>query len=417
MKHILLICYTFPPNPGIGGRRWAKFSKFLTKENYSIDVFNAKLIDNYKSLWLKDVENNAAITIYSHLFFLQKLIVNPVSFTQKVFKRLIFSICQFLKINPNIITSFPNRKIYKAVEQHVTKNNIQTVIVSGDPYLFYYTSKLKKKINFNLILDYRDLWNDHSFYGKNIRFTKKQKRFFEFAENYAVNNCDTILFVDKGLESIVKKRITNTTIKTYVLHNGFDESDYDPIIKKNNYNNDDLKLIFAGNISSDVNEIFTNFLNSFYKLSIDNINLYNKITIEIISNIDAQLLDDIKQLGLKNVFCNNTILPFEQYKKHVLKKDIGLIHLSNEYKNSFATKFGDFLNLDLFIVSIGYRGDFAEFIESNKIGLHYDMNSDSSFFEKLNSAFLTRKKIDNALLNTFNLQNITTKLIEIINYD
>ena len=53
---ILIVCYSFPPHPGIGGRRWAKFSKSLSLKGYDIFVVGAKNIYDEASSWSKDVD-------------------------------------------------------------------------------------------------------------------------------------------------------------------------------------------------------------------------------------------------------------------------------------------------------------------------------------------------------------------------
>ena len=52
-QHILLISYTFPPHPGIGGRRWAKFSKYLSKLNYIVHVIHVANPFDEDSLWFR----------------------------------------------------------------------------------------------------------------------------------------------------------------------------------------------------------------------------------------------------------------------------------------------------------------------------------------------------------------------------
>jgi hypothetical protein len=43
LNKILFVWYSFHPNPGLGGRRWAKPSKYLAKTGHYVEVINAKL--------------------------------------------------------------------------------------------------------------------------------------------------------------------------------------------------------------------------------------------------------------------------------------------------------------------------------------------------------------------------------------
>ena len=43
-KKILLICWDFPPNNGIGGRRWAKLIKYLAKSDVECHVMKCDAI-------------------------------------------------------------------------------------------------------------------------------------------------------------------------------------------------------------------------------------------------------------------------------------------------------------------------------------------------------------------------------------
>ena len=55
MKSILLVNFDFPPNYGIGGRRWAKLAKGMAMQDVHIDVIKADPISTAKiSPWQSD---------------------------------------------------------------------------------------------------------------------------------------------------------------------------------------------------------------------------------------------------------------------------------------------------------------------------------------------------------------------------
>jgi hypothetical protein len=55
-KKVLIVSYIFPPKSGIGGRRWAKFSKYLNRMDIDIKVLTfQKKNDSNFSNWSKDI--------------------------------------------------------------------------------------------------------------------------------------------------------------------------------------------------------------------------------------------------------------------------------------------------------------------------------------------------------------------------
>ena len=58
---ILLLSYFFPPYPGIGGRRWAKFAKYFTRRGLRVHVISAENPFPEISAWQHDVDSNENI--------------------------------------------------------------------------------------------------------------------------------------------------------------------------------------------------------------------------------------------------------------------------------------------------------------------------------------------------------------------
>ncbi len=409
-KNILLICYSFPPHPGIGGRRWAKFSKYLSYKDFKITVFNAENISHIKSLWNRDIIENRNIMVNSFKFQFQNILFSPKHVIQKIFRKILIKSLKLVKYTPDIITSFPNPKFWKAIENTIKADQIDLVIVSGDPYLFYYAAKLKQKLNYNLVLDYRDLWNDHSFYRSFVTFSKPQKLFFEYAENFAVNNCSTILCVDDHLKKTIKNRLKNDCVNIITLHNGFDKDDFKNLVLKDLNLTGKLNLFFAGTISSDLNNQLFHFIQSFEELKNKLPQVYHKFQINISGTIDHYLIEEINNLKLENLFVDADIKSNEEYYYQLNEAQIGLTILSDEYKNSFITKFSDYLYLNKYTVSIGESGDFSDFLKENKIGTNFTVSDNYLFFKNLLDEMISFNSSFIDLKQQFDIVNLTKKL-------
>ena len=406
---LLLICYSFPPHPGIGGRRWAKFTKYLAMNDQSTIVFNASNIFNENSLWTRDTINDK-IQLNSYPFSLQKIVKFPQTVFEKTGRKAINFFLLLTKYNTDLITSLPNHEFWNSIEEKIKTNKIEKVIVSGDPYLFYYASLLKKKVSFELILDYRDLWNDHSFYNNNVSFSKKQRNFFNYCENEALQICDKIIFVDQHLKDTITKRIRNRNPKTSVIPNGLDLDDIKDI-KKTDVKPSEKKMIFFwGSISSDLNDSVYHFISSFSELRIKEPGIYNSFHITIGGTIDHELMKKIKSLNLENVTIETKLLSRNEYYERLMNADIGITLNSYEYRNSFVTKFSDYLFLNKFILNISFEGRFAQFIKEHHLGDTFYKKDDHRFFLDLKNNLASYKKPTEEILSSFELKNLTQQL-------
>ena len=102
-KKVLIICYTFPPYNGIGGRRWAKFAKYLEHDNCDVSVIAAKKQDTSQSPWTKDISSYQDNINYLDADYPLILQSNPKSILQKIRYRLaLFYVKLFLKGNLNL---------------------------------------------------------------------------------------------------------------------------------------------------------------------------------------------------------------------------------------------------------------------------------------------------------------------------
>lgn len=414
-EKLLIICYTFPPAPGIGGRRWAKFSKYLAKTGYEVHVISAKNIWNEISLWNADVADNKNIKVHFKQFTFQSLICNPRNIFEKTIRRIIVYLLKTTKYSEAFITSFPNRKLWMEIEEHIAREKIKTVIVSGDPFLFYYASKLKESIVFKLILDYRDLWSDHSFYSTYVNLTKKQWGYLEASENYAINNCDRVVTVDDDLKKTLSKRLVDRTKNIFsVIHNGFDEDEFQNRVRKEYQYSGSIKLFFGGNISFDKEKALLHFADKFNSLKEIAPEIYSRTEISFFGNMSKKLFEKLSDYNLENFHIFHKLLPTHQYIEQLSASDAGMLLVSKDYPNSFYTKFTDYLYLNKYMVAIGYEGELSAFLERNNCGCIFTLQSDENFFITLHENIKIFSKIPPEIVDQFNLKHLTEKYVSLI---
>jgi len=86
-KKVAIVCYSFPPFPGVGGRRWAKFAKFLAMDGYEVYAIGAKNIFTEKSEWTKDVDHPGIHYISLPLMYPKVLIKGVKTITDRIIYR------------------------------------------------------------------------------------------------------------------------------------------------------------------------------------------------------------------------------------------------------------------------------------------------------------------------------------------
>ena len=75
-KKVLLVCYEFPPNTGIGGRKWAFLAKYLVREDIELHVLtkeNKNLEDFAWGLDLHEVKKHFLEIISTYTSFHEQM--------------------------------------------------------------------------------------------------------------------------------------------------------------------------------------------------------------------------------------------------------------------------------------------------------------------------------------------------------
>lgn len=363
-KKILLICYSFPPYPGIGGRRWAKFAKYLKRNGNDVYVICAKNPHLYDSSWNKDVEG---VEIHQlPVNYPLPLILFPTNILGRIsYKLSLLKVKLFSKGNYYDKTLFWKEQLQNKCIEIIVKYKIKNIICSVGPFnMSQYAIELKKKFpDVNFILDYRDPWsnNETSFGFTSISLNRLN--YEKQVEKFVLNNYDKVIGVSQQFSEYFKEITQNENFekKYFTLPNGYDKEDTanKSEIKIPNINADDIIIVYAG---------------TFYDKSIHLLKKIDSELKQLAHNLKFVFLGTIPNEGLDIIKNNNAFTwlgkkTLQETNYIISKADYCSLFLTNDLDYSFSTKFYEYISHDKKILTFSKRHGYnAQFVEENKIG-------------------------------------------------
>ncbi len=412
-ENVLIICHSFPPNPGVGGRRWAKFAKYLVQENIDVHVIVSKNVLKAKSVWTDDVADLDIKIEQLSLRYPKSLLRAPKSIMDKIKYRIGLMITKLLgKGNYYDYTIFWKRQLIAKAKEVIEKNNIQNVIITGAPFhLIYYGVFLKKLYPaINFIADFRDRWTDGKLIGLSLINEKRFKIEVQY-ELDVLNYFDFIISPADGYLNTLMRKIGEDQKHKFrhILH-GFDKSDLviddEDIVVSNN-----IRITYAGTLYGGLDAYFKRFCECLKELKANNYQLYQKTSVELYSN----------EVFYKDYFIEKNIDIVKYKRQEPLKKIFTILNNSNfilltlneEFKNYFTSKFYEILALKKPIIYIGPMGDVGDFIMKNKCGVCLDLDN---FEETFLSIYNDKKDFYQPLVDIekFSFKSLTKELISIL---
>jgi len=362
-KHILLIAYTFPPYPGIGGRRWTKFAKYLSKLGYTVHVVHAKNPFHEISLWLNDVINNEHIKCYEiDSSYPKVLLSTPQSFIDKIkYKVALLKVNLLTKGTPYDKGIFWKSQMLKLSVQLINQFNIKNIIVTSAPFSSaYHALELKLKFDdLNLLVDFRDPWTWGKGYGMSTISTKR-KDYEKMMERKVIEGYHTVFTPVVDMCHHLQKVYPLHRDKINVLPHGFDTDDihqYEKIISNK------IRLVFFGTLYNGIGHVFSQ-LASF--LSINN----ERISLDVFSD-SRRYSEYFKSNDTleNNVHYHQQLIPKELFKKFN-QFDFALIIQPDFAKDFISTKIYEIVYSKKLILLISEEGELSSFVKQNKLGIH-----------------------------------------------
>jgi len=421
MQHnILIISSYFPPVPGVGGRRWAKFTKYLSrKDTVTVHVLSAKnTVKNVKSSFADELKNvdfkhtQLPSNYPKYLEFLE--FWKPTFFRKVMFRVQLFLLKKKVKGNYWDFSVLWKSHFDKTIPAIIKKENITKLIVSGPPYRYIkFAHELKKDFpDLELILDYRDPWND---FNDPFPISEDRHVYERALEKEMLQKVDKIITVSEFQKSLIQKNQPDSA-PIFIVPNGFDKEDYQDKIRKKE-KSDKIKLVHFGTLHYLKDYYWVPFFNAYAKLKKENPALYDLLEIHLVGYCPNQVSDFISELKV-DVKIHGILDPFKAYSE-LNQADVALWFKYDGSPGDFATKFGDYISIQKYMWTFSVKGAVTDHIEEHKIGkVFYRDNKDLE--ETIYKAFLEVENVKNRTFNPnydaskLQIANLTEELIKVL---
>lgn len=348
LKRILIVAYSFPPQGGIGGRRWAKFAKKIQRSGYEVEVIAADMADEVNSPWADDV---AGISVKRFkTTFPTSLKKQPTKLVDKVkYRMALRKMVLKTKGTPYDRAALDQWAFRSLFRQRMEAFNPDAVIATGAPFdLLYFTAlELKNYTRVLSLADLRDPWVNGSAFGYSA-LSQKRLEIEKEKEAKVIDAFDRATMPwPENIEEL-KQRHPNHAEKLSVLPHFFDEDD----LKSESEITNPPDLIYGG-------AIYEGLRKAMAELSAFSLERKIKTEIRTGSQVDTSIQNDffnvLPPLSSKDFFARvkasrYSLLFLPEGKRYGLTKLYELVACGNP------------------IVAIGKESNLSESIEKNALG-------------------------------------------------
>jgi len=342
-KKLLIISYVYPPDNGIGGRRWSKFAKCLAERGNKVFVITATpdKDNDYSTQVLDGAEVHRVKSPYPRILrFMGKM-----NLWNKIDYKLSKAYFSFINKGNIYDTSIGwDKNLVPAIISLIKKEGIKNIVVTAPPYRhMYYVSKLKSIYpDINIILDFRDPWTELEALSAMLHTSPKRFTAEKELEKQTLASIDYVVTVSEGRTQLFEKLVPETN-KLVTITNGIDLKDYSFLSSEPKISNGYISIVHAGTL----NPGYTKYI----KALVDFININKevllnaKVKFEFCGHASAEMINILRQAP-SEIVVNLGILPQKEALRILNRAAAGLIIHKEGYDNiHFITKLYEYMAL------------------------------------------------------------------------
>jgi len=415
-KNILVISFLFPPFKRVGGRRWAKFVKYLFKKNYNVKVLCAQLSSSDNSPWDGDTatyeKNVTRIKVNHHIPYFRRNMA-PKTLIGKFWYR-VSMLTYKLKLNtikgdPYDLSIGYEKEFLQSADTLIKENFIKNVIISGGPFRYIPALlQLKKKYaDVRFIIDFRDFWT------YNLSHLGNKRREFEFnLERETVEKADYIITPAETVKNYFIEKYPSVKDKLSIIPHAFDKEDF-PMRQKQILSKKEFKIIYAGSLYPKLDDEIKTFIKLIKQLKQNGL----KVSVDIYA-FQTDYINLFKADGLSDAVTYHQ--PIESkllFEKIQNEYDAVLILLNGRKMTQHfkSSKYYELVYLQKPILYIGSKGDVSDYTQQMKLGFFVEADKVEQITKKIIENKIT-KEIPDTTFNAdqYSFENVTEQLDQIL---
>lgn len=406
---IILINYDFPPNDGIGGRRWAKLAKGLAMSGHDVVVVKAEpLPGGANSPWTADVEHpNISVVELPRAY--PMVMQRPV---RSLLDRLNYRVARYRleKTAKGTIYDISlgwTQSLWKTLDQLCQGEDVDWIMATGAPWnMLFDTAQWKKRYGrTKLLVDFRDPWINARNYGM-AQLSGSRLQWEKHKQMEVLCAADVVTTPYPYLTQALRDFAPKSPAKFQVLSHFYDRLDLP--MPQPNVHSDTLNIVYAGEMYVECDTQLGWLQRHLVQLRTEQPEWFQRVRFDFYSPTNRS----DRFAGLENVHFH---APVGKNIFGILQKADGLMLLLTESKkDDLTTKFFEYLPISKPLIAMGASGEVSRFVEAEQLGQVWttDMNFDQWF-----SALQTLKESrQNAVLHIeqFELGPTTEKLLALL---
>ncbi|MEN9640639.1 MAG: hypothetical protein RLZZ262_2508 [Bacteroidota bacterium] len=407
--NVLIVNYDFPPNAGIGGRRWAKLAKGLAMTGHNVFVIKASALDGQASSpWLTDVTHERIKVIDVPRAY-PTVMQRPVrSLLDRIKYRIArWKLEQTAKGTIYDISLGWTHGLNNALNELNGQHTIEWILTTGAPWnMLYDVANWKQKHqHVKLLVDFRDPWINARNYGMS-QLTGERLAWEKHKQNQVLLTADVVTTPYAYLTRALREFSPDSKANFTVLTHFFDQEDMPP--EQPNDHSVNLHFVYGGEMYVECDGQLQWLRERLHQLRTEQPELYERVRFDFYSPTDRS---DIF-MGLENVSFHAPI--GKAIFQRCQKADGLILLLTPSKKDDLTTKFFEYLPLAKPLVALGVEGEVSKFVSDENLGPVWTSDMTYESWKKTLEDLHTKKYTTSFDYNQYELGPMTQKLLALL---